>query len=111
MFKIGQILCKVPKTSGIFYPLVRKVALKRFVIQKMRLCNQSLLRPKPSSSNTFGSVTITFALSILTWLGFQKDDAEKESELIMTLKRAILCTQREEFQKAEQMLHLALRYE
>ncbi|KAH1023895.1 tetratricopeptide repeat protein 19 homolog, mitochondrial [Dendroctonus ponderosae] len=111
MFKIGKILCSVPKTRRIFYPLVHKVALKGFVIQKMRLYNQSFLRPKTrkSPNNTFGSVSITVALSILTWLGFQKDDDEKESELIMTLKRAILCTQREEFNKAEQMLHLALR--
>ncbi|XP_017773074.1 PREDICTED: tetratricopeptide repeat protein 19 homolog, mitochondrial [Nicrophorus vespilloides] len=52
---------------------------------------------------------IIFGLSILGWLGFEKDDAEKESELIMTIKRAILCNQREQFDKAEQMLHLALR--
>lgn len=52
---------------------------------------------------------VAIGLSILTWLGFTKDDEEKESELIMTLKRAILCTQREQFEKAEQMLHLALR--
>lgn len=49
------------------------------------------------------------ALSILTWLGFTKEDEQKDSELIMTLKRAVLCTQREQFDKAEQILHLALR--
>lgn len=52
---------------------------------------------------------VAIGLSILTWLGFTKEDEEKESELIMTLKRAVLCTQREQFEKAEQMLHLALR--
>lgn len=54
-------------------------------------------------------LNVVFALSILTWLGFTKDDEEKESELIMTLKRAVLCTQREQYEKAEQMLHIALR--
>lgn len=52
---------------------------------------------------------VAIALSVLTWLGFTKEDEEKESELIMTLKRAVLCTQREQYEKAEQMLHLALR--
>ncbi|XP_057671437.1 tetratricopeptide repeat protein 19 homolog, mitochondrial [Diorhabda carinulata] len=52
---------------------------------------------------------ILLALNILTWLGFTKDDENKESELIMTLKRAVLCMQREQYEKAEQMLHLALR--
>lgn len=52
---------------------------------------------------------IVLALSILSWLGFTEEDEEKESELIMTLKRAVLCKNREQYQKAEQMLHLALR--
>lgn len=46
--------------------------------------------------------------SLLTWIGFE-DDEEKESELITTLKRSILCIQRKEYVKAEQMLHIALR--
>lgn len=49
------------------------------------------------------------AISLLTWLGFVEDDKDKESELIMTLKRAVLCMQRDQHEKAEQMLHLALR--
>lgn len=49
------------------------------------------------------------AFTVLKWLGFEKDDEEKESELIMTLKRAVLCMYREEYDKSEQMLHLALR--
>ncbi|KRT79706.1 Tetratricopeptide repeat-containing protein, partial [Oryctes borbonicus] len=49
------------------------------------------------------------AITILGWLGFDKTDEEKESELIMTLKRAVLSEQREEYNKAEQLLHVALR--
>lgn len=52
---------------------------------------------------------ILLCSSILTWLGFSKEDETKESELIMTLKRSVLSIQRKEYVKAEQLLHLALR--
>lgn len=55
------------------------------------------------------SRTKILALTILGWLGFEKTDEEKESELIMTLKRAVLSEQRDEYNKAEQLLHVALR--
>lgn len=47
--------------------------------------------------------------TILTWLGLSREDEEKESELIMTIKRSVLSIQRNEFNKAEQLLHVALR--
>lgn len=50
-----------------------------------------------------------WAVSVLTWLGFSEEDKDKDSELIITLKRAVLCTKREQFNKAEQLLHIALR--
>lgn len=37
------------------------------------------------------------------------DENSPEQKLIMTIKRSILCIQKEEYDKAEQMLHLALR--
>ncbi|KAJ8973715.1 hypothetical protein NQ317_009309, partial [Molorchus minor] len=76
--------------------------------QNVRLCvpKISFNRPKDRTSLT-GNIAL--AISILTWLGFTEEDKDKESELIMTLKRAVLCTQREQYDKAEQMLHLALR--
>nr|CAD7602673.1 unnamed protein product [Timema genevievae] len=40
---------------------------------------------------------------------FSLKEDEKESELIITIKRSILLIQKEEFKKAEQMLHLALK--
>lgn len=52
---------------------------------------------------------VLWTLSILKWMGFDDGDEKKESELIMTLKRAVLSTQRGEFDKAEQLLHIALR--
>ncbi|XP_053959862.1 tetratricopeptide repeat protein 19 homolog, mitochondrial [Anastrepha ludens] len=38
-----------------------------------------------------------------------KDEELPEDKLINTIKRSVLCIQRQEFDKAEQMLHLALR--
>ncbi|KAF5295435.1 hypothetical protein FQA39_LY13096 [Lamprigera yunnana] len=56
-----------------------------------------------------GTLKTLLAINILSWLGFNDDDEKKESELIMILKRAVLSTNREEFSKAEKLLHLALR--
>jgi tetratricopeptide repeat protein 19 len=51
--------------------------------------------------------------SILSYFGLSKkneDDMDKdEQELIMTIKRGVLCTMREDFERAEQLYHLALR--
>uniref|UniRef100_A0A0K8U500 Tetratricopeptide repeat protein 19, mitochondrial n=1 Tax=Bactrocera latifrons TaxID=174628 RepID=A0A0K8U500_BACLA len=41
--------------------------------------------------------------------GKTKDEETPEDKLITTIKRSVLCIQRQEFDKAEQMLHLALR--
>ncbi|XP_036232360.1 tetratricopeptide repeat protein 19 homolog, mitochondrial [Bactrocera oleae] len=43
------------------------------------------------------------------FFGKTKDDETPEDKLITTIKRSVLCIQRQEFDKAEQMLHLALR--
>jgi tetratricopeptide repeat protein 19 len=72
----------------------------------LRLCQSPGAPKKWAYANETG---FALALSVLTWLGFSEEDEEKESELIMTLKRAVLCTRREQYDKAEQMLHLALR--
>lgn len=115
MFKISQILCKFTPNRCIYYPVVRKNLLKTFVnAHNARLYKQypTILnsQPKLFTKRLFRKpLNVVLALSILTWLGFTKDDEEKESELIMTLKRAVLCTRREQYEKAEQMLHLALR--
>ncbi|XP_066253693.1 tetratricopeptide repeat protein 19 homolog, mitochondrial isoform X4 [Euwallacea similis] len=115
MLKITHILRKVAPKRHLFRPIVCKTTFKHFVAEKNSLRN--LIYPELSKynkyfsfkSHSFLSRPILFAVSILTWLGFDQDEEEKESELIMTLKRAVLCTQREEYEKAEQMLHLALR--
>lgn len=40
---------------------------------------------------------------------FQKHEDDKESELITTIKRAVLLIQRDDFKGAEQLLHIALK--
>lgn len=51
--------------------------------------------------------------TILQWLGVEeKSDEQKEKdqeELIMTIKRGVLASLRSEFEKSEQLYHLALR--
>lgn len=46
--------------------------------------------------------------SIFTWLGFEKN-MSAEDELIETIKHCVLFIQRTEYDKAEQLLHVALR--
>lgn len=73
-------------------------------------CNLKLFSFCYTKKHVFFKIPKTFlALSILSWLGFTGDDETKESELIMTLKRAVLSTNREQYDKAEQFLHIALR--
>lgn len=50
--------------------------------------------------------------SILSFFGVDKTEEDKEkeeAELIMTIKRGVLSSLRSEFDKAEQLYHLALR--
>ncbi|XP_035435737.1 tetratricopeptide repeat protein 19 homolog, mitochondrial [Spodoptera frugiperda] len=48
------------------------------------------------------------AFSLFTWLGFEKK-LTAEDELVHTIKHCILFIQRNEYEKAEQLLHVALR--
>lgn len=54
------------------------------------------------------SVPCMLGFSIFTWLGF-KDKLSAEDELILTIKHCVLFIQRTEYEKAEQLLHVALR--
>ncbi|KAM7354543.1 tetratricopeptide repeat domain 19 isoform 2-T3 [Cochliomyia hominivorax] len=49
---------------------------------------------------------ITYSISLF---GLFNKDEEPEDKLITTIKRSILCINREEYDRAEQMLHLALK--
>ncbi|KAG8238488.1 hypothetical protein J437_LFUL004951 [Ladona fulva] len=56
-----------------------------------------------------GKVSGLMIAGILGFLGLEKEETEKEDELIITIKRGILLIQKGELNKAEQMLHLALK--
>ncbi|XP_030746665.1 tetratricopeptide repeat protein 19 homolog, mitochondrial [Sitophilus oryzae] len=113
MLKICKVLLKNPQNCRILWSANQKISFKhRLNLWSVKLHNVTFNFPKLSDSYYYKfnkHPSLIFAISILTWLGFAKDDEEKESELIMTLKRAVLCKQREQYDKAEQMLHLALR--
>lgn len=66
-----------------------------------------ICRQSPSIFNGNLSGNLLFSAGILSM--FSKDEETAEDKLINTIKRSILCIQRDEHQKAEQMLHLALR--
>lgn len=93
------------------YTKVSKPLTKTFPLKIN--CNNAFLRlatiPTANHRSPFEQYTAVLALSILGWLGFVDEDEKKESELIMTLKRSVLATQREQYDKAEQLLHIALR--
>ncbi|XP_071440110.1 tetratricopeptide repeat protein 19 homolog, mitochondrial [Hetaerina americana] len=53
------------------------------------------------------NVSVFVSSGLLGFLGLEKED--KEDELVLTIKRSILLIQKGELNKAEQMLHLALK--
>ncbi|XP_034119700.1 tetratricopeptide repeat protein 19 homolog, mitochondrial isoform X1 [Drosophila sulfurigaster albostrigata] len=73
---------------------------------------QQRQRQKSSSSSPPPSLLFTAAFSFNFLLGGSSDKDEEdtpEAKLINTIKRSILCIQNDQYDKAEQMLHLALR--
>lgn len=110
MYKYIKIVCN----SVSYSRLLRTRLGQRFLGLSVLKSEPNLRLRRTESFNQIEfksplTSNLAIALSILTWLGFTKEDEDKESELIMILKRAVLCTQREQYDKAEQMLHLALR--
>jgi len=69
----------------------------------LRIVNESNFNEQPNSSK------IAFVAMAGIFSIFQTKEDEEESELIMTIKRAVLMIQHDEFKGAEQMLHVALR--
>ncbi|XP_017097850.2 tetratricopeptide repeat protein 19 homolog, mitochondrial isoform X1 [Drosophila bipectinata] len=64
--------------------------------------------PNPHTSNgMLWAFTAAFTFNLFG-SGDEKEETP-EDKLVNTIKRSILCIQREQFDKAEQMLHLALR--
>lgn len=77
----------------------RLLHMKRYYCPTIQL-------PKVPFSRT--AVPCTLGFSLFTWLGFNKK-LSAEDELIKTIKHCVLFSQRGEYEKAEQLLHVALR--
>ncbi|XP_044751508.1 tetratricopeptide repeat protein 19 homolog, mitochondrial-like [Coccinella septempunctata] len=75
-------------------------------LKQLPKCLKKIALPYHENSTVIFRI---WGISILTWLGFTSEDEGKESELIMTLKRAVLCMKREQYNTAEQLLHIALK--
>lgn len=58
-----------------------------------------------------GAVPCMLGFSLFTWLGFDTSDKNltPEDELINTIKHCVIFIQRLDYEKAEQLLHVALR--
>lgn len=48
------------------------------------------------------------AFSLMGFLSGAEKELNPEEEIVMTMKRAIICVQREQYSQAEQLLHIAL---
>lgn len=70
--------------------------------------NTTIRRSQKTVPRTNGTVPCLLGFSLFTWLGFDKK-VSAEDELIKTIKHCILFIQRDDFEKAEQLLHVALR--
>lgn len=67
--------------------------------------------PQCSQKNLYTPLGVFISAGLLSFLAPKDPEGEDtpEGKLVMTIKRSILCIQREQYAKAEQMLHLALR--
>lgn len=64
---------------------------------------------KPESEDDESLTWLDKLIPLRIKLMFQKQDDSPEGQLVMTIKRAILCAQEKQHEKAEQLIHLALR--
>lgn len=66
-------------------------------------------RRHKSNRHSRVTVPVLAASSFLSWFTKKSDEDSPESQLITAIKMSILNIQREEYKKAEQMLHVALK--
>ncbi|XP_058820585.1 tetratricopeptide repeat protein 19 homolog, mitochondrial [Topomyia yanbarensis] len=61
------------------------------------------------SRRSYHPIPVITASTFLSWFSKKNDEDTPESKLITTIKMSILSIQREEYKKAEQLLHVALK--
>lgn len=81
--------------------------LNTVAISSRRFCD--LFSHLDPQSKTNSRLWGTIMLSGFFGLFKEKEDEKSESELIKTIKRAVLLIQRDDFKGAEQLLHIALK--
>ncbi|KAI8124867.1 mitochondrial, Tetratricopeptide repeat protein 19 like protein [Lucilia cuprina] len=95
----------------IFYRFPKTIFFNIFKLRANKfknLCENKKVYNNVLNRKVYGdALFITYSVSILGL--FKSDEETPENKLITTIKRSILCIQREQYDKAEQMLHLALR--
>lgn len=83
---------------------VLRCVLSRVKLNYRMITTVTLHKIPPKSM----ALPCTVGFSIFTWLGLEKK-LSPEDELINTIKHCVLFIQRTEYDKAEQLLHVALR--
>lgn len=103
----------IKKSLNLFYSVPKRTL--NGIVQQQTKFQQDYANRQPGITNSserkddsHNRNYLMLGASIFTWLGFSSE-VEEEDEMIMVIKRSILCIQREELDKAEQMLHVALR--
>lgn len=104
---MNSLLWFKSRFNYLFFSKLRtNYLLKNFINIEARKCytNKCLLYTRIVNCKNFYIVTYS-----VSFFGLFKDDETPEDKLITAIKRSILCINRQQYDKAEQMLHLALR--
>lgn len=104
---IPKIPTAVPKSSAKILQNAANQPIRYYYTRSLLVRRCKATPPPPK----FPSTSTIISASLLTFLVGKDPEGEEtpEDKLVMAIKRSILCIQREQYDKAEQMLHLALR--
>lgn len=92
--------------SILFLKMSFRYRVLRVMLSRVRASYKSIETVKIPPKSL--ALPCTLGFSIFTWLGIEKK-LTPEDELINTIKHCVLFVQRTEYDKAEQLLHVALR--
>lgn len=89
-----------------FSKLCANYIVKQFIKNEATICDKKTFSVYSRIMHCRKVGFVTYSIS---FFGFFNNDETPEDKLITTIKRSILCINRQQYDKAEQMLHLALR--
>ncbi|XP_032592606.1 tetratricopeptide repeat protein 19 homolog, mitochondrial isoform X1 [Drosophila grimshawi] len=112
--KLTQILCRLRFVRPNEFSIVNlhKKQTPSYAKQTRSLCTfYNWQQEQRSSAHPNTGLIFTAAFSFNLFSSGDGKDAEEtpETKLVNTIKRSIICIQNEQYDKAEQMLHLSLR--